>query len=192
MHKSKDETAGGPRAAELLARAGRALADHTVDPRQIEAAYRARAAALAQPTQAAAGDSAIIPAAVFRVGNGNYAARLSTIERVIPDPVCAPLPGASDRWAGVMAVDGEILPLLHLARVLGLPESGLPAGPHVLKLRSVSPPCGLLVGEVLEVRGFKASELRPADGNSPLAEAVAPGNVLLLDMASLIEREISQ
>lgn len=180
------------RARERLQQAAQALADHDSDPRRIAAAYRERAAGLARPPEAPAANEESRQSVIFRLGDGSYAAPLSRIERIFPDPVCTPLPGVAERWAGVMKAGGEIVPVLDLARVLGLAGPEPPAGRNVLKLRQEKPEVGLLVGEVLEVRGIPTSGLRPFTGNVPLVEGVAPGNIVVLDLESRIAKELLQ
>ena len=178
-------------ARERLAWAARPQTDHRFDAARIEAAYRERAAALARPAAAPAplAERRIV---VFRLGEDSYAAPLSAVERIIPDPVCTPLPGPAGNWAGVMIADGAIVPVLHLARALGLAGAESPAGAHALKLRPIGIDCALLVGEVLEIRSFPAAALQPFSGSVPWVEGVAPGEALVLVLESLVGQELSQ
>lgn len=188
----KTQTVDWARARERLALAAQLLADQSSDPRRIEAVYRNRAAVLAAPPDRSDRGMERRRVVLFRLGSDCVAAPLSWVERIIPDPACTSLPGVAERWAGVIVADGEIVPVLDLARLLGLapPEPSAPR--NVIKLRQAKPDCGLLVGEVLEIRGFAPAELRPFTGNVALVEAVAPGNVLVLDIDSLIAQELRQ
>lgn len=177
-------------AHEQLARAARSLADRDTGAVRIRAAYRERAAALAVPAAPSAAGEENLQVVVFRLAGDNYAAPLRRIERIIPDPVCTALPGVEGRWAGVMIADGEILPVLHLARVLGLAEPEQPPERQVLKLCHGGTDFGVLVGAVLEIRGIPRAALSPLTGNARLVHAVAPGNLLVLDIEALIAEEL--
>ena len=192
MPERRDQAVDWVRARERLARAELSLADHASDPERITSAYRERAAILARPASAEAPDRQFRRVLVFRLGNDCYAAPLSRLERIIPDPACTPLPGVEERWAGVMIAGGEIVPVLHLARVLGLSEADLAAERHALILRATRPVFGLLVGRVLEIRGLPRTDLRPSNGNLRLIEGVAPGSLLVLDVDALVAQELLQ
>lgn len=190
MTGRKTDTVDWARARERLALAAQSLGDHDSDPRRIKAAYRTRADALARPFRVPAANAESRLALIFGLGGDCFATPLSRIERVLADPVCTPLPGVAERWAGVIVAGGEIVPVLDLARVLSLPQPEPPMKRNVLKLRHGKQECGLLVGNVVEIRGIAPSELRPFTGNVPLVEAVAPGNALVLDIESLIAQEL--
>jgi chemotaxis signal transduction protein len=192
MPERRDQAVDWVRARERLARAELSLADHASDPERITSAYRERAAILARPASAEAPERQFRRVLVFRLGNDCYAAPLSQLERIIPDPACTPLPGVEERWAGVMIAGGEIVPVLHLARVLGLSEADLAAERHALILRATRPVFGLLVGRVLEIRGLPRTDLRPSNGNLRLIEGVAPGSLLVLDIDALVAQELLQ
>ena len=192
MPERRDQAVDWVRARERLARAELSLADHASDPERITSAYRERAAILARPASAEAPERQFRRVLVFRLGNDCYAAPLSGLERIIPDPACTPLPGVEERWAGVMIAGGEIVPVRHLARVLGLSEADLAAERHALILRATRPVFGLLVGRVLEIRGLPRTDLRPSNGNLRLIEGVAPGSLLVLDVDALVAQELLQ
>jgi chemotaxis signal transduction protein len=192
MPERRDQAVDWVRARERLARAELSLADHASDPERITSAYRERAAILARPASAEAPERQFRRVLVFRLGNDCYAAPLSRLERIIPDPACTPLPGVEERWAGVMIAGGEIVPVLHLAHVLGLSEADLAAERHALILRATRPVFGLLVGRVLEIRGLPRTDLRPSNGNLRLIEGVAPGSLLVLDIDALVAQELLQ
>jgi chemotaxis signal transduction protein len=175
-------------ARQRLARAARVLQDHKLDPERIETAYRERAVALARPPEATSrvAERRVI---VFRLGSDAYAASLSAIDRVVSNPECTPLPGPGGNWAGVMVFGGDILPALHLTRALGLSESESGVV-FALKLRRAGFDCGVLVGEVLEIRSFPESELRPFSGRLRCVEGVAPDDAIVLDLASLVAEEL--
>ena len=188
----KAQTVDWARARERIALAGQLLAELGSDSRQIQAAYRNRAAALAKRTHQSDRNRERRQVVVFRLGSDHVAAPLNGVDRIIPDPACTSLPGVAERWAGVIVADGEIVPVLDLARVLGLAPPEAAVARNVIRLRQAKPDCGLLVGEVLEIASFAPAELRPFTGNNALVEAVAPGNILVLDVDSLIAQELQQ
>ena len=178
-------------AREGLARATRSLTDHRFEADRIEAAYHERATLLARPQAATARveDRRLL---TFRLGSDAYAAPVSAVDRIIPHPVCTPLPDSNAKWAGVLVFDGIVLPVLHLGRALGLPEPERPDGAHALKLHSIGVDCCLLVGEILEIRSVPAAGLRPFSGDIRWVEGAAPGDALVLDVESLVAQELSK
>jgi purine-binding chemotaxis protein CheW len=152
--------------------------------------YRERAAALARPAAASTltkGDKLIL----FELGQETYGLPIRIVERIFAQPTLIPAPGVGRRWAGVFAVQGEIVPILHLARVLDLPESEPDSYQCVLCLRTAGRKLGLLTGRALKIREVAAESLRWAGSQARYLKGVGPDNELILDVDLLAEQEFS-
>ena len=154
--------------------------------------YRQRAAILALPQAGASTRSAQGGTILFQLGNETYGLPMQAIDRVFSKPVRRRVPGAGPRWAGVFAVQGEIVPILDLARVLNLPEARGDSDEYVFTLRGVGRKLGLLVGKALEIREIPAESLQPAGGQARFLKGVSRDNALVLDMELLTVQEFSR
>lgn len=163
-----------------------------VSPVALAELYRQRAAVLAIPPAEFSSHLEQEKAVLFRLGDETYALPIEAVKRVFAEPILTPAPGVAGRWAGVFAVQGEIVPILHLARILDMPESTANSGEYVLTLRTLGKKVGLLVGRVLEIREIPAKTLRPAGNQTRCLKGVGADNTLLLDIDLLMEQEFSQ
>lgn len=163
-----------------------------VNETSLASIYRERAAALARPaagtSRLAKGDKVIL----FELGEETYGLPIQIVERIFAQPTCIPTPGVGSRWTGVFAVQGEIVPILHLARVLELPEPEPDSAEYVLRLRGMGRKLGLLVGRALEIREVPMESLRRAGNHARYLKGVGPDNELILDVELLAEQEFSQ
>lgn len=118
MTESIDWTA----ARRRLDESARSLAN-ALDPKaeDVEEILRRRALSLARREAQAPGDRSPREVLVFRLGAERYALPLADVREVLrlSDPV--PVPGAPSAILGVVAVRGEIRPVVDLSRVVGLP-----------------------------------------------------------------------
>lgn len=153
--------------------------------------YRERAAALARPAAEASGWIRGEKVILFELGEETYGLPIRTVERIFAQPIRIPAPGVGRRWAGVFAVQGEIVPILHLARVLDLPETVPDANEYVLGLRAMGRKLGLLTGRALEVREVPMGSLRLAGSQARYLKGIGPDNELILDVDLLTEQEFS-
>jgi purine-binding chemotaxis protein CheW len=65
------------------------------------------------------------PLVVFRVGRFRYALPLPAVDRIVRAVEVTPLPGAPDVIAGVVNVEGRVVPVLDLRKRIGLPDRPL-------------------------------------------------------------------
>jgi purine-binding chemotaxis protein CheW len=154
--------------------------------------YRQRAAVLALPQAGASTQPAQGGTILFQLGNETYGLPMHAIDRVYSKPVRRHVPGAGSRWAGVFAVQGEIVPILDLARILNLPEAQGDSDECVFTLRGVGRKLGLLVGKTLEIREIPAESLQPAGGQARFLKGVSRDNALVLDIELLTVQEFSR
>jgi len=112
-----------------------------------------------------------LEALTFRLGAETYALEIEAVtEIVLPRPV-TPLPRAPGFVRGVASLRGAVLPVVDLARRLGLP-GGDDEGRHsrILVLRDGEERMGFWTGQVLGVARFTRTELE----NAAFATALDP------------------
>lgn len=146
---------------------------------------------------AASGDSLHRLLAVAVAGH-RFCLRLADVERLLPLMQWQPVPDGPDYLLGLMNLRGEAVPVLDLARRLGLPgreryDLDLPVVLASLGgLRA-----GLVVDEVLGVKAVPRTALRGEalfrDGLPPVLSAVTgdDGTALLLDTLRILDIDLS-
>lgn len=129
----------------------------------------------------------------------------AAVRELLPLPLLSRPPGLPPVLAGFANLGGAPLPVLHLARLLGLdasqPEDGRDAlYRHIVVLRAEAQPVGLLVDRVLDLVAVPAGGLRPVpqerslngcvSGGLPALPGEAPGALVpVLDPARLLLAE---
>ncbi len=157
------------------------------NPERIDAAYRARAARMAEKGANRAVRKPGQAVLVFRLGQERYAIEMQEIAEVLPLGGCTPAPGSPPCFAGVINVRGELRAVLDLARLLAL-SGGPPDDTYfVLLLRRRVPEIGLKVGRIDEVREIRPEEL-PPESAGKYARGVAPGPLVLLNLDAVMAR----
>ena len=96
----------------------------------------------------------------FRVGELWLAAPREDVREVIPPPRTTRVPNAQPWLTGVANVRGELLTLIDLPVMLGLPATETARARRVLVLNSKRTPAGFLVDEVAGYRQFSPGEQR--------------------------------
>lgn len=92
-----------------------------------------------------------LQAVSFRLNNELYALNILDVQEIIK-PIQITVVPLAPRWiAGVINLRGQILPLIHLARRLGLPASPQGRSARFIIARHKERRIGLVVDEVLEV-----------------------------------------
>jgi purine-binding chemotaxis protein CheW len=155
-------------------------------PDRMEAAYRARAARLARPPEAAR-DVEEIPILIFHLGERRYGLELSRLVEVIPHPRCTPVPGGPPQLAGVIQIRGEIRPVWELSRLLNLPDAPAEEPYSVLLLRNGPRHAGLRVNQVREVRLVRPEAC--AEPDSPHLRWITSDSVAILDPDRLLKED---
>lgn len=132
------------------------------------------------------------------VAGHRFCVRLEDVERLLPLMQWQPVPEGPDYLLGLMNLRGEAVPVLDLARRLGLPgreryDLDLPVVLASLGgLRA-----GLVVDEVLGVKAVPRAALRGEalfrDGVPPVLSAVTHGDgtALLLDALRILDLDLS-
>ncbi|OPY89602.1 MAG: Chemotaxis protein CheW [Syntrophus sp. PtaU1.Bin208] len=100
---------------------------------------------------------------VFAVENQNYALDISFVQRVVPIVEITPLPGLPSIVAGVVNIEGEVVPVIPLRRCCGIPERGVRLSDRLIILTLERRRIALCVDEVLEVRDCDKAQWIPAE-----------------------------
>ncbi len=100
---------------------------------------------------------------IFILGEMLYAVPLGNVLEIQRRPKCASLPNVPDWLCGVANVRGDILSVVDLRALLGLPVLEELSEQRWIVVRSIQEEIsvGLLVDRVVGIRGFAAEELKP-------------------------------
>jgi purine-binding chemotaxis protein CheW len=91
---------------------------------------------------------------LFRMGKQLYALPVEVILRIIPMVKIMPLLQANDVVAGIINIQGALVPVVNLPRQLGLPDSPLELHTPILLVHYRSYTIGLIVDSVVDVVGI--------------------------------------
>jgi purine-binding chemotaxis protein CheW len=100
---------------------------------------------------------------VFQIENQLLALELSEVDRVILAAEITPFSGTSDRVMGVINMHGEILPVINLRKIIGLPEKDLDITDHFLISKVGGHRIALWIDSVKKVDFFVDKEMVPKD-----------------------------
>ena len=127
---------------------------------------------------------------VCRLGDERYAVETRVLRAVQWTGVATPVPSTPGYVLGLVSIRGEIITLLDLAAMLGLParSSSSQTGTRPALLIGLSGVrAGLVVDEVLGVDQMRLDTLQPALSGREFSRGVAPGPIVLLDVESLLK-----
>ena len=122
-----------------------------------------RAHALAQTTESEI-EQDLTDFIIVTVGQEKFALEIPAIQEIQTLRGLTSVPGAGDVWSGVVNLRGRLLPVLNMARTLGINKTGneITAAGRVVVI-SVGPyHMGLLVEDVLGVQRIANAEIRPS------------------------------
>lgn len=97
----------------------------------------------------------------FAVGAERYAVIAAVAREVQTLKEISPLPGVAAHVAGIIAVRGQVMPVIDLRRLFDLPAPATALKPSVLIVGTGESSFGILADEVIGVRRIKAAEIRP-------------------------------
>lgn len=143
------------------------------------------------PTAAAAAEEGWLFS--VRAGAGRYAFDAGLVTEVVRLGPLTRLPGAPAALPGVFVHRGEVLAVLDLCRLLGLPAAPLGLGARVAVLRVGAWRLALLADAVLGVARVPASDRDPPPAQGGPAAGwlravgrTAEGSVAILDLPALV------
>lgn len=105
---------------------------------------------------------------VLELDGRRYALDLRAIDRVVRAVAVTALPGAPSSVAGVIDVQGEVIPLYDLRQRFGLPDRPLRLSDQMVVARTARRRVALWVDEVSDIATCPASDVLAA-------EALVPG-----------------
>jgi purine-binding chemotaxis protein CheW len=164
------------------------MTDQVPDP-GAEELLRRRAEQLAsRPAQEDEGHH--VEVIVCRLGGERYAVETRVLRAVQWPSGATPVPSTPSYVLGLVSIRGEIITLLDLAAMLGLPATVVNLSETARPALLVGVPgvrAALVVDEVLGVEQIRLDSLEPALSGREFARGVAPGPTVLLDIELLLK-----
>jgi chemotaxis signal transduction protein len=158
------------------------------DRKRMESVWRERATRLASRASAYA-PGAEMRVIVLKIGAERYGIELTAVAGVLPPVLCTPVPGAPRALAGIIAVHGEIRPVLDLRRMLGTEPHVAAEGPApVVLLSRKGRQLGLQADRVEQIRSIRKSACREiGDSSFPAryVESLTDDTLMLLRVDAL-------
>ncbi|HEX4227291.1 MAG TPA: chemotaxis protein CheW [Bryobacteraceae bacterium] len=152
---------------------------------RVEAAYRKRAAQLANGQSRNEPRTAGVPALVFSLGPEHYAIELRELAEAIPLGRCTPVPGAAAAFLGVINLRGELRPVVDLGRMVLNIENETSRSGFVLMLRRPGREIGLKVDRLEGLCEVQRDQIR-ASGQGKYTRSIAGETLLMLDIERVL------
>lgn len=183
---------GGALPPDAAAPAGPTHAPGAAGPPPDEelAVLRARAAELARVEESPAGEPAV-EALAFRLAHEAYAVETASVREVSAVGDVTPVPCTPASVRGLVNVRGQILTVIDLKPLYGLPDVGRAGRDCVVIVRDGDVEVGILADEVTGIVGLPAdapggSVQTPAGLPAGHVKAVVAGSLILLDVQALL------
>lgn len=160
------------------------------ESRRTREVLRARAAAIARPTAIPVpGNTMSI--VEFRLAQERYGIEQSCIREVFPLHTLTPVPSAPPFVRGVVAVRGQVLPVIDIKKFFDLPDAGITDLHMVIVIHNSEMEVGILADAVLGSREIPLPDIQPSlptltGIRAQYLKGVATGNVVILDAAKLL------
>jgi purine-binding chemotaxis protein CheW len=150
----------------------------------------ARARALARETAADTG-SEMIEVLEFGLGQETHAFELGRIREVLELAELTPLPRVPPHVLGITHVRGQIVAVVDLRRIFGMPERGLLNSWQIIVLESPAMEFAVVAERISGVRRIPLADLRPplpapADGRSTFVTGIASDGTVVLSADRLL------
>jgi len=133
-------------------------------------------------------------AVVLHVQDGQYAVPIGRVQEIVRVPEITRLPRTPGDVEGVINLRGYVLPVIDLAKRLGLGATECDRSARVVVVQQATDSVGLLVNGVSQVLRLQASDLEPprradAPADGEVIRAVAKVDdrlILLLDLETVL------
>lgn len=148
-----------------------------------------RARQLAAPAAEERSDAGDLVVVRFVVNGEQYAIETRFVREVVAVTAVTPLPGSPDFIAGITAIRGELLVVVDLRFLLGLPGGALGNVKRLIVLGTREHELAMLAEEASDVIEIATSGLQPLPARSEsqrYVRGVAPGPATFLDGAALL------
>jgi purine-binding chemotaxis protein CheW len=191
--RGKSDAAAGATVRERLARVLRATEAVGLPSREDTARIlESRARALARPQEREGPATGAIDVVIFALASETYAIETTFVREVTRLADLTAIPGAPEFLAGVTNYRGEILAVIDLRRLFGIPFKGLTDLSRLIVLGRGGPEFGVLADTVKGATTLDARELRsqmePMAGiDRSFLKGVTKEAVIALDAAALLD-----
>ena len=98
---------------------------------------------------------------VFKLGDNEFAVTIQQVQEILALGTLARVPKVPDFIEGIVNVRGKIIPVLNLARRLGLPGRARDQDTRIIVAEVAQQTVGMIVDIVTEVIKFPASAIEP-------------------------------
>ena len=162
----------------------------TNDP-QAKHILRARANALARPSEHAPAAAPLLEVLEFRLAQERYALETRYVREVYPLKDLTPLPCTPAFVLGIVNVRGRILPVIDLKKFFDLPEQGVTDLHRIILIEGNEMAFGLLADAVEGMRSISADNLQPSlptltGIRSEYLKGVTAERLVVLDVARIL------
>lgn len=156
------------------------------DPQYKAKTLRARAEALARPVGKSEKDEACSEVVEFFLAHEQYCFELIHIREVYPLKAFTPLPCTPPFVLGIMNFRGQILSIIDLKKIFGLPDQAFTDMSRIIILHSNEMEFGILADSITGVKTIPLSEIKPlpeslAGTGTEYIRGVTEDHVMILD-----------
>lgn len=133
---------------------------------------------------------------IFTRSEREFAASVTAAREVLTGEVATPIPQAPAALVGVLNLRGEVLPLVQLDSLLGIPTRPYTPGDQIVVLSANDVDIGLVVDRVRDVRAIAPTDITAYPDGSPTAHlcrgywSSPTGLVSVLDPTKLIDAAV--
>jgi purine-binding chemotaxis protein CheW len=174
-------------ARERIARASQGLDEAlSPSPEEVRRILDARARALARGADTGADAGPLLAILSFSLSGERWAIETKYVQSTRRSAGTTRVPGLPDVFCGVESLRGEIMAVIDLARVMGMPAAPRPANGYLIVLGQDQAELAVLCDELFEVTTLPRSALVTQGGGRHLAGLTADA-LLVLDGASLLD-----
>ena len=183
-YQGGDRHASLPRARPVLGARGER------SPEEVARILRARAQALARPSEAIETTSEVMDVLVFTVAEERYGIETVHILEVIPLQGLTLLPGAPPVFLGVVNSRGRILPVVDLRRLFGLAGQGVGEGSRAVVMDVAEVAFGIYADAVASIVRVGSAHLAPPPatlgaGRQRLIRGITGDMVAVVDVEAM-------
>ena len=152
---------------------------------------RARAKALARPSEHAPAVAPLLEVLEFRLAQERYALETRYVREVYPLKDLTPVPCTPPFVLGIVNVRGRILPVFDLKKLFDLPEQGLTDLHRIILVEGHDLELGLLADATVGVRSIPADSLQSPlptliGIRSEYLKGVTAERLVVLDVARIL------
>jgi chemotaxis signal transduction protein len=164
------------------------------DSAQLKSILKQRSVQLAKRKDEGNLEDAELYLLTFCLGAERYAIDLTELSEVVSLAQLTQVPGSAAELFGIINVRGEIVPVVDIAHIIGLPKTATDVKGYVLLLHHAKCEVGLVVEQIGEVRALKKQEVadmnRNQSGPSNFVQGVIKDGTAVLNLESVFTHSI--